>query len=78
MSRGSKVARSGMLAALDDRQRLQIAHPIQLQPAQDAANGGPAQPGLASDAEARPALPPQRLDPCDQLIRGRLAKPVRT
>src|SRR5712691_7729686 len=44
------------------RRWFQVAHAAQVQPSQDAADGSAAQPGGQRDAQAGPALPPQRLD----------------
>jgi hypothetical protein len=62
-----QVARGGVLVALDRRFRPQLAHPAQLQLAQDAADGGPAQPRLLRNPQACPALAPQHFDPGYQL-----------
>ena len=54
-----------MFVALDGWARLQIADAVEPEPAQDAADRGPAQAGLPRDAVAGPALPAQLLDPRD-------------
>ena len=72
-----QVARGLVLVAPHHRGRLQAAHPVELEPAQDAAHRGLAQACLPRDPMPGPALPPQRLDPRHNLRRGRLAKPPR-
>jgi hypothetical protein len=62
-----KIACRRVFVALDRRPWFQVAHPAQLQPFQNAAHRGPAQPCLLGDPEARPALPPQCLYTADQL-----------
>ena len=48
-----QIAWGGVLVTVGGRQRLQIANAVQLEPPQDAADGGPAQPG--GEAMRQPA-----------------------
>ncbi len=63
------VARSRVLVPHNHRSGFQIAHPVELEPTQDAADGGAAQAGGARDPEAGPTLTAQYLHALD-LERG--------
>jgi hypothetical protein len=58
-----QVARMRMFIAHDRRRRVEVAPPAQLLAAQDAADGGGAQPSLARDPEGRLTLVAQLNDP---------------
>jgi len=70
------VARSCVLVAWIDRHRLEIAHAVELEPTQDAADRGPAQTGMGRDPVAGPALPAQRCHGGHLRLRGRATQPV--
>src|ERR1035437_1360876 len=69
-----QVARSLMFVARVHRHGLQVAHAVELQATQDAADGGPTQAGVLRDAVAGPALPPECCDAVDPLGGGGLMK----
>jgi hypothetical protein len=58
-----QIAGRLVLVALDRRPRLQIAHAAEPVPAQDAADGGPAQPDGPGNPAAGPSLAAQTQNP---------------
>jgi hypothetical protein len=64
------VSRCCVLVARIDGHWLQIADAIELETAQDAADGGSVKAGMTCDPAIRPALPPQGRDPLElELLR---------
>jgi hypothetical protein len=63
-----------VLVARIDRYGLQVTDAVELQAAQDAADRGPAQTGVARDPVAGPALTPQAGDDIDLRLRRRAAQ----
>jgi hypothetical protein len=72
-----QVAWSSVLVTNHGRLRFQIADPMELEPAQDAADRGRTQTQLLGDPNAGPALAAKRFDLPDQLLRSAARAAVR-
>jgi hypothetical protein len=72
-----QIAGCGMFVALHRRRGFEIAEAIESEPAQDAADGSGAEPGMGGNAATGPALAPQVFDLLYQLQRGGLAQAMR-
>jgi hypothetical protein len=73
-----EVAERGVLLADDRHSGLDFGHAIELEPAQNAADGGATESGVLGNAKADPALASQSFDPADGFERRGLAQPLRT
>lgn len=72
-----QVAGRGMLVTVGRQLRLQIADPVQLQPAQDPADGRRSELELLRDANPRPALAAQRFHLSNPFLGSLARAPMR-
>jgi hypothetical protein len=73
-----QIARSSLFIAHDGRSGFQIANAAEMEPAQDAADGGTTSSDGERDAESGPALAAQPLDQVDLLGRAAQRRAQRT